>query len=183
MHARLNPSFSPIQGYQKRTHWTDCNHPWSDSAASAILSMYLFSLHRQLWFPSHSDANIIEDLEFRNFVTLYFSGSCSWQIDSLFSFSFFSSLPPKCIDFPFLFWERPVMEHRGYTFTTSWERGWSCCWGAGLALGSSLQENWEPDQFFSWEEFFPPQSPSLNYFPSPPPPPKFEQCSLCLSLM
>lgn len=182
MYARLNPYLSPVQGYQKKTCWTVFNYLWPDSAASVVLSMYLLlPLHWQLLFPNHSDANIIENLEFRHLATLYFSGSHSWQIDGLFFFS--PSLPPKCIDFSFLFWERSVMEHRGCTFTASWERGWSCCWRAGLALGSSLQENREPDQFFSWEEFFPPQCPSLSYFPSPPPPPKFEQCSLCLSFM
>lgn len=38
MHARLNPSLSPAQGYQKRKCWTACNYPWPEPAASAILS-------------------------------------------------------------------------------------------------------------------------------------------------
>ena len=76
-----------------------------DSAASAILSIYLLlSLHRQLLFPNHSDANI-DNLQFRHFATLPFSGSHSWQIDGLFLFFspfFFSPPSPKMHWFPLL---------------------------------------------------------------------------------
>lgn len=48
------------------------------------------------------------------------------------------------------------------------------------SFGELSIRSWEPDQFFTWEEFFPPQFPSLSYFPSPPPPPRSEQHFLCL---